>query len=63
MRGLREEGFSVERAVDGAEGWHHLKTGTWDVILLDWWLLLYYLGSLVVLLGGFSATLYLLAKD
>jgi two-component system copper resistance phosphate regulon response regulator CusR len=38
MRGLREEGFSVERAADGEEGWHHLKTGTWDVVLLDWWL-------------------------
>src|SRR5438876_10407038 len=38
MRGLREEGFSVERAADGEEGWHFLKTGTWDVVLLDWWL-------------------------
>jgi two-component system copper resistance phosphate regulon response regulator CusR len=37
-RGLREESFSVEWAVDGDAGWHHLKTGTWDVILLDWWL-------------------------
>ena len=38
VRGLREEGFSVEWAVDGDDGWHHLKTGGWDVILLDWWL-------------------------
>lgn len=38
VRGLREEGYSVERAIDGAEGWHHLKSGTWDVVLLDWWL-------------------------
>jgi two-component system copper resistance phosphate regulon response regulator CusR len=38
VRGLREEGFSVERAADGEEGWHRLKTGTWDVVLLDWWL-------------------------
>jgi two-component system copper resistance phosphate regulon response regulator CusR len=38
VRGLREEGFTVERAADGEEGWHHLKTGTWDVVLLDWWL-------------------------
>ncbi len=38
VRGLREEGFSVERAADGREGWHHLKTGSWDVVLLDWWL-------------------------
>jgi two-component system copper resistance phosphate regulon response regulator CusR len=38
LRGLREEGFAVERAVDGEEGWHHLKNGNWDVVLLDWWL-------------------------
>src|SRR5262249_4281937 len=38
VRGLREEGFTVERAADGDEGWHHLSTGSWDVVLLDWWL-------------------------
>jgi two-component system copper resistance phosphate regulon response regulator CusR len=38
VRGLREEGFTIERAADGEEGWHHLKTGTWDMVLLDWWL-------------------------
>jgi two-component system, OmpR family, copper resistance phosphate regulon response regulator CusR len=38
MRGLREEGFVVERAADGETGWHHLKHGAWDVVLLDWWL-------------------------
>jgi two-component system copper resistance phosphate regulon response regulator CusR len=38
VRGLREEGFTVERAADGEEGWHLLKTSTWDVVLLDWWL-------------------------
>jgi len=38
VRGLREEGYTVERAADGVDGWHHLKTGTWDVVLLDWWL-------------------------
>ncbi|MCE9565182.1 MAG: response regulator transcription factor [Planctomycetes bacterium] len=37
-RGLREEGFNVEWATDGDAGGHHLTTGTWDVILLDWWL-------------------------
>jgi two-component system copper resistance phosphate regulon response regulator CusR len=37
-RGLREEGFAVEWATDGDSGWHHLKTGVWDVVLLDWWL-------------------------
>jgi two-component system, OmpR family, copper resistance phosphate regulon response regulator CusR len=38
VRGLREEGFSVERAADGHEGWHRLKASEWDVVLLDWWL-------------------------
>lgn len=38
VRGLREEGFAVERAADGEEGWHQLKSSTWDVVLLDWWL-------------------------
>ena len=37
-RGLREEGFTVERAADGEEGWHRLTSQTWDVVLLDWWL-------------------------
>jgi two-component system copper resistance phosphate regulon response regulator CusR len=38
VRGLREEGFSVEHAGDGEDGWHALRTGAWDVVLLDWWL-------------------------
>lgn len=38
VRGLREEGFSVERAADGLDGWHRLKNDEWDVVLLDWWL-------------------------
>jgi two-component system copper resistance phosphate regulon response regulator CusR len=37
VRGLREEGFTVERAADGDAGWHGLQ-GDWDVVLLDWWL-------------------------
>jgi two-component system copper resistance phosphate regulon response regulator CusR len=37
-RGLREEGFTVEWARDGEAGGHHLKTGPWDLVLLDWWL-------------------------
>jgi two-component system copper resistance phosphate regulon response regulator CusR len=36
LRGLREEGFTVERAADGDEGWAWLKTHPWDVVLLDW---------------------------
>lgn len=38
VRGFREEGFTVEHAKDGDEGWHYLQTGAWDVVLLDWWL-------------------------
>lgn len=38
VRGLREEGFTVERAVDGADGWYRLHSGDWDIVLLDWWL-------------------------
>jgi two-component system copper resistance phosphate regulon response regulator CusR len=38
VRGLREEGFTVEHAGDGDGGWHALRTGSWDLILLDWWL-------------------------
>src|SRR5919204_1902969 len=38
VRGLREEGFAVERAADGEAGWHALRQGGWDVVLLDWWL-------------------------
>jgi two-component system copper resistance phosphate regulon response regulator CusR len=38
VRGLREEGFTIERAGNGAEGWHLLTSQSWDVVLLDWWL-------------------------
>lgn len=37
-RGLGEEGFVVERAADGNDGWRKLTDGTWDAVLLDWWL-------------------------
>src|SRR5262249_3193267 len=36
VRGLREEGFAVERAADGETAWHDVKTAKWDVVLLDW---------------------------
>ena len=38
VRGLREEGFAVERAGDGGDGWHRLATAGWDAVVLDWWL-------------------------
>jgi two-component system, OmpR family, copper resistance phosphate regulon response regulator CusR len=38
VRGLREEGYTVESAQDGDGGWHALQHGPWDVVVLDWWL-------------------------
>jgi two-component system copper resistance phosphate regulon response regulator CusR len=38
VRGLREEGFAVDWAATGPDGWHYLSTASWDVVLLDWWL-------------------------
>jgi two-component system copper resistance phosphate regulon response regulator CusR len=38
VRGLREEGFTVEHVADGESAWHALSTSAWDVVLLDWWL-------------------------
>jgi two-component system, OmpR family, copper resistance phosphate regulon response regulator CusR len=38
VRGLREEGFTVEHAAEGASAWHALHTSEWDLVLLDWWL-------------------------
>lgn len=38
VRGLREEGLTVEHASDGTAGWQALAGGSWDVVLLDWWL-------------------------
>jgi two-component system copper resistance phosphate regulon response regulator CusR len=35
VRGLREEGFTVEHAADGETAWHALRLGDWDVVLLD----------------------------
>jgi DNA-binding response OmpR family regulator len=38
VRGLREEGFTVEHATDGDEAEHALNAGGFDLVLLDWWL-------------------------
>jgi len=38
VRGLREEGFTVESAATGVDGWHALQGSSWDVVVLDWWL-------------------------
>jgi two-component system copper resistance phosphate regulon response regulator CusR len=65
-RGLREEGYTVELAADGPSGLHALQTGSWDVVLLDWWLpgadgltvLRRYRQS-----GGTALVLFLTARD
>ncbi|MHB1423850.1 MAG: response regulator transcription factor [Gemmataceae bacterium] len=36
VRGLREEGFTVEQTGDAKSAWQALRCGVWDVILLDW---------------------------
>ena len=38
VRGLREDGFTVEHAAEGTSARHALATGSWDLVLLDWWL-------------------------
>jgi DNA-binding response OmpR family regulator len=38
VRGLREEGFAVEHAADGPMARTLLRSGSWDLVLLDWWL-------------------------
>jgi DNA-binding response OmpR family regulator len=38
LTGLREEGYHVEHAPDGLVGWDRLQAGSWDLVLLDWWL-------------------------
>jgi two-component system copper resistance phosphate regulon response regulator CusR len=38
LRGLREEGYVVEHAGDGATAWNLLRSAEWDLVLLDWWL-------------------------
>jgi two-component system copper resistance phosphate regulon response regulator CusR len=66
VRGLREEGFTVERAATGEDGWHALRGGSWDLVLLDWWLpgtdgltlLLRYRQA-----GGEAPVLFLTARD
>ena len=66
VRGLREEGFTVERSADGVDGGHRLATEAWDVVLLDW--SLPGADGLTLLkrhrqAGGSAAVLFLTARD
>ncbi len=36
VRGLREEGFTVEHAPDAESASHRLGSADWDLVLLDW---------------------------
>lgn len=38
QRGLKEEGFAVDVASDGEQGWEYASMNDYDVILLDWML-------------------------
>jgi two-component system copper resistance phosphate regulon response regulator CusR len=66
VRGLREEGFVVDHAADGPAGLRALRSGPWDVALLDWWLP--GLDGLALLKryraeGGVCPVLFLTARD
>jgi DNA-binding response OmpR family regulator len=37
VNGLREEGYTVQTAGDGDTAGHILRSGTWDLVILDWW--------------------------
>jgi two-component system copper resistance phosphate regulon response regulator CusR len=66
VRGLREEGFTAQRACDGEEASEALRLVTWDLVVLDWWLpgedglavLRRYRGA-----GGAAPVLFLTARD
>jgi two-component system copper resistance phosphate regulon response regulator CusR len=36
--GLTDEGFAVDHAIDGNTASQALQTGTYDLVILDWWL-------------------------
>jgi DNA-binding response OmpR family regulator len=38
VAGLAEEGFAVEQTADGLSAERAIRSGSWDVVILDWWL-------------------------
>jgi DNA-binding response OmpR family regulator len=38
VRGLSEEGYAVAHVEDGQHAWLRLRSDTWDLVILDWWL-------------------------
>ncbi len=38
MTGLLDEGFAPEHAADSLSAWRSLQTGSYEVVILDWWL-------------------------
>jgi DNA-binding response OmpR family regulator len=66
VTGLREEGYVVEAAADGETARRALDTGSWDLVILDWWIPC--LDGLEVLRryrqsGGETPVLFLTARD
>src|SRR5271165_6890380 len=39
VRGFREEGFVVDHVNDGVTAWHTIQGSSWDIVILDYWLL------------------------
>jgi DNA-binding response OmpR family regulator len=39
VRGFREEGFIVDHLADGLAAWHAIQGSSWDIVVLDYWLL------------------------
>lgn len=66
VKGLREEGYTVEGAADGETARRLLQNGVWDLVILDWWIP--GVDGLEVLrryrqFGGEAPVLFLTARD
>ncbi|MBN1689262.1 MAG: response regulator transcription factor [Candidatus Omnitrophica bacterium] len=38
IRGLKEEGYAVDAALDGEQGWEYVSSNEYDLAILDWML-------------------------